>query len=82
MEKLITRKEAAAILGISVTTLDVARTEGRIAFIQHVENGRVFFTEENLLEYLARSTHRAKPKVNRAEQTYRNQRKTSWNRHP
>ncbi len=39
MDKLITRKEAAKILGISLTTLDVARTEGLVSYIQYVENG-------------------------------------------
>lgn len=62
MEKLITRKEAAAILGISLATLDAARTEGLISYVQYVNNGSVYFTELGLQEYIARSTHRAKPK--------------------
>ena len=62
MEKLITRKEAAKILGISLATLDAARTEGLIAYVQYVNNGCVYFTELGLQEYIARSTHRAKPK--------------------
>ena len=33
MEKLITRKEAAKILGISLTTLDEARNSGLISYI-------------------------------------------------
>jgi len=33
MDKLITRKEAASILGISVKTLDAARTDGLISFL-------------------------------------------------
>ena len=33
MDKLITRKEAAEILGISLTTLDVARTNGLISYV-------------------------------------------------
>ena len=36
MDKLITRKEAAALLGISVTTLDAARMEGLITYVQYV----------------------------------------------
>ena len=36
MEKLITRKEAAKILGISLTTLDEARNSGLISYIQYV----------------------------------------------
>ena len=33
MDKLITRKEAASILGISVKTLDAARTDGLISYV-------------------------------------------------
>ena len=61
MEKLITRKEAAARLGISTKTLDAARFSGRISYIQYVENGCVYFTEKNIQEYIARRTHQAKP---------------------
>ena len=53
MEKLITRKEAAKILGISLATLDAARTEGLIAYVQYVNNGCVYFTELGLQEYIA-----------------------------
>ena len=45
MDKLITRKEAASILGISVKTLDAARTDGLISYVQYVENGCVYFTD-------------------------------------
>lgn len=34
MEKLITRKEAAKLLGISLATLDEARNSGLISYIQ------------------------------------------------
>jgi len=60
MERLITRKEAACILGISLATLDAARTGGQIAYVQYVENGCVYFTESGLQEYIARSTHRVR----------------------
>ena len=56
MDKLITRKEAASILGISVKTLDAARTDGLISYVQYVENGCVYFTEVGIQD-----THRAKP---------------------
>ena len=69
MEKLITRKEAANILGISLATLDAARAEGLISFVQYVNNGCVYFTEAGIQEYVARCTHRAKPISN--VQTYR-----------
>lgn len=61
MEQMITRKEAAMLLGISITALDQARSTGQISYVQYVENGRVYFTETALQEYIARSTHRAKP---------------------
>ena len=61
MEKLITRKEAAKILGISITTLDAARSNGLISYVQYVENGCVYFTSAGLEEYIAKCTHRAKP---------------------
>ena len=41
MEKLITRKEAAEILGISIATLDAARNNGLISYVQYVQNGCV-----------------------------------------
>lgn len=34
MEKLFTRKEAAKILGISIATLDTARNNGLISYVQ------------------------------------------------
>lgn len=61
MDKLITRKEAAQFLGISIATLDAARSNGQISYVQYVENGCVYFTEAGLQEYIAKSTHRAKP---------------------
>ena len=61
MEKLITRKEAAEILGISIATLDAARNNGLISYVQYVQNGCVYFTAEGLQEYIAKCTHRAKP---------------------
>ena len=53
MDKLITRKEAASILGISVKTLDAARTDGLISYVQYVENGCVYFTEVGIQEHIA-----------------------------
>ena len=57
MNKLISRKEAAKILGISLATLDAARNNGLISYVQYVENGCVYFTEAGLQEYIAKSTH-------------------------
>jgi len=75
MEKLITRKEAANILGISLATLDAARMDGLISYVQYVNNGCVYFTEVGIQEYIARSTHRAKPKE--VNGTYRKPRNSS-----
>lgn len=80
MDKLIKRKEAAEILGISLDTLDHARTEGLITYVQYVDNGCVYFTEVGIQEYIARCTHRARPKENTS--TFRRQRTTvRENRH-
>ena len=73
MEKLITRKEAAEILGISIATLDAARNNGLISYVQYVQNGCVYFTATGLQEYIAKCTHRAKP-VERSA-TYRKPRR-------
>lgn len=70
MERLITRKEAAKMLGISITTLDEARNSGSISYVQYVKNGCVYFTDASIQEYIARSTHRAKP-VTEKTLTYR-----------
>lgn len=70
MEKVISRKEAAKLLGISLATLDEARNNGLISFVQYVPNGCVYFTDSGLQEYVAKSTHRAKPVEKRT--TYRN----------
>lgn len=70
MEKLISRKEAAKLLGISIATLDEAKNNGLVSYIQYVPNGCVYFTSVALQEYVAKSTHRAKP-IDRKE-TYRN----------
>ena len=61
MQNLISRKDAARILGISIKTLDQARLNGTIAYVQFVENGCVYFTETATEEYIAKCTRRAKP---------------------
>ena len=63
MEKLYSQKEAAKHLGIGLTTLDAARAEGKLSYIQYTENGSVLFTEDALQEFIARHTHRARPKT-------------------
>ena len=69
MEKLITRKEAAEILGISIASLDAARNSGQISYVQYVQNGCVYFTNAAIQEYIAKCTYRAKPAETSA--TYR-----------
>lgn len=61
MEKMITRKEAAKLLGISLATLDEARNNGLISYVQYVPNGCVYFTDASLQEYIAKCTYRARP---------------------
>lgn len=72
MERLLTRMEAAKQLGICVSTLDEIRACGQIQYIQRKKNSSVFFTEADLAEYVARSTHKAHTNVPR--QTYRSKR--------
>lgn len=74
MEPLYTRKQTAELLGISITTLDTARKEWQISYIQYVPNGSVYFTIAGIQEYIARHTHKPRPKETRA--TYRTPRKT------
>ena len=66
MGALLTRKEAAARLGITVMTLDAERNSGHLAYIQRKPGGKVWITEEALAEYLARATHPARPDVTAA----------------
>ena len=63
VEKLLTRKETAKILGVSLPVLDGAKNSGLISYVQYTENGRVYFTESAIEEYIVRSTHRAKPQT-------------------
>lgn len=75
MDKMYSRKDAAHLLGISLTTLDATRTSCLIAYVQYVDNGCVYFTEVGIQEYIAKCTHRAKPWENNA--TYRKPRGTT-----
>ena len=43
MEKLISRKEAAKLLGISIATLDAARNSGLISYVQYAKWLRVLY---------------------------------------
>ena len=74
MKELLTRKEAAERLGISVDTLDAERKAGYLAYIQRKPGGKVWITEAAIAEYLARATHPARPE-RMVVQTYRKRRK-------
>ena len=71
---LLTRKEAAARLGVTVATLDAERAGGHLAFIQRKPGGKVWVTEEAIAEYLARATHPARPMARGTQGTYRQRR--------
>ena len=66
MSTLLTRKEAAARLGVTVMTLDAERSSGHLAYIQR-KPGKVWITEEAIAEYLARATHPARPELRRVK---------------
>lgn len=61
MDELLTRQQAAEVLGISVSTLDIERMEGRLTYIQRKRNGKVWITQEAIRDYLNRGTKRAIP---------------------
>ena len=71
---LLTRKEAAAHLGISVDLLDQERRTGRLAYIQRKPGSKVWITEEAIAEYLARITHPARPERQMTGWTYQRRR--------
>lgn len=74
VKKLLTRKEAAALLRVSLPTLDAERSTGHLAYIQRKSGGKVWITEEAVAEYLARATHPAKPEHRMSRNTYRQRR--------
>lgn len=74
MGKLLTRKEAAARLGISLVTLDEERRGGHLAYIQRKPGGKVWISEDAIEEYLARATHPAMPEIKLGVNTYRKRR--------
>lgn len=70
MGKLLSRKEAAARLGVSLVTLDAERTSGHLAYIQRKPGGKVWITEDAIAEYLTRALHPARAEVRPVRQTY------------
>ena len=73
MAGMLTRKEAAARLGVSLETLDQLRRQGHLAYVQHRKGGRVWISEDAISEYIARITHPATPE-RRIVDTYRKRR--------
>lgn len=71
MSNLLTRKEAAARLGIGLVTLDEERAAGRLAYIQRAPGCKVFFRECDLDAWLTRHTHSAIPVMVLNRTTYR-----------
>lgn len=74
MSNLLTRKEAAARLGISLVTLDEERAAGRLGYIQRAPGCKVFLRESDLDAWLARCTHKAIPVQVLNRSTYRRRR--------
>ncbi len=75
MVALLSRKEAAAKLGVSLITLDKARESGHLAYIQHCPGGKVWITEDAIDDFLMRATHQARPAIRVATNgTYRRRR--------
>ena len=74
MAALLSRKEAAARLGISEDTLDAERSAGHLAFIQRKPGGKVLITERAIAEYLERATHPVKTAALFTGATYRKRR--------
>lgn len=71
---LLTRKEAAEKLGVSIATLDNERAAGHLAYIQRKPGGRVWITAAAIEEYLMRATHQVKPEMRMVTGTYRKRR--------
>lgn len=72
--RLLSRKEAALRLGISLVTLDAERNDGHLTYIQRKPGGKVWISEAAIADYLERATHSAKPVLYSARNTYRKRR--------
>lgn len=71
---LLTRKEAALRLGMSLVTLDAERNEGHLAYIQRKPGGKVWISESAIADYWERALHPTKPVTYSARTTYRKRR--------
>lgn len=74
MAKLLSRKEAAARLHISLMTLDAERSGGHLAYIQRKPGGKVWISEDAIDEYIERASHPAKPELKLVGETLRKRR--------
>ena len=74
MDQLVTRKEAAKMLGISVATLDSVRSSGELSYIQYVKNGKVFFTITDIQKFISKNTHDINENQMPLSYTYRKKR--------
>lgn len=57
-ELLLSRAEAAKVLGISITTLDQLRFEGKLTYIQYKRNGKVWIPETEINKLIKKATKR------------------------
>lgn len=53
---LLSRAEAAKVLGISITTLDQLRSEGKLAYIQYKRNGKVWIPNSEINKLIKKAT--------------------------
>ena len=74
MDSLLTRKEAAARLGVSLVKLDAERAAGQIAYIQRAPGAKVWIPESAIEESLKRGMHPTRP-PRPVRETYRKRRK-------
>lgn len=73
MDNLLTRKEAANRLGVSLVKLDAERAAGQLAYIQRAPGAKVWIPESAVEDYLKRGMHAALPPRS-ARETYRKRR--------
>ena len=71
MSELLSRREAAARLGIGLIALDEERAAGRLGYIQRAPGCKVFIRESDLEAWIARHTHPAIPPAVLNRGTYR-----------
>lgn len=59
---MLTRREAADLLQISLVTLDKLRHDGHLAYFQRAPMTRVFFRLDDIEAYITRYHHPARPR--------------------